>query len=65
MYATKDIEMEYPIGSTVIINNKEWRIAEYRMHGGRKWMYTLAYEETDGSYRIMNLNERAIKAIEM
>jgi len=27
---------EHQIGSTVLINNKEWRVAEYRMGRGRE-----------------------------
>ena len=57
--------MKYKIDDMVTINNKDWRVAEYRMHSGRKWMYTLSFENTDGSYQVMNLDERAINAIKM
>ena len=46
-----------------MINNREWRIAEYRMGRGREWIYTLANERTDGSFDIMRLNEVAIGKI--
>ena len=57
--------MKYNIGDTVQINNLEWRIAEYRMRGGREWTYTLSYEDTDGSYTTMSLNERAMDGLKL
>ena len=51
--------MKYKIDEMISINNKEWRIAEYRMGRGREWVYTLSHEATDGSYTTMSLNERA------
>ena len=55
--------MKYPIDTIIMINNREWRIAEYRMGRGREWVYTLANEHTDGSYDTMRLNEVAIGKI--
>ena len=55
--------MKYPVDTLVLINNREWRIAEYRMGRGREWVYTLANERTDGSYDTMRLNELAIGKI--
>ena len=55
--------MKYKINDTIIINNKEWLIAEYRMHRGREYMYTLSHEDTDGSYTTMSLNERAMDGL--
>ena len=55
--------MKYPIDTIIMINNREWRIAEYRMGRGREWVYTLANERTDGSYDTMRLNEVAIRKI--
>ena len=55
--------MKYKIDDMVTINNTEWRIAEYRMGRGREYRYTLSYENTDGSYETMSLNERAIDKI--
>ena len=55
--------MKYNIDDTIQINNLEWRIAEYRMMGGREYRYTLSYEHTDGSYETMSLNERAMDGI--
>ena len=55
--------MKYSIDSTIVINNKEWRVAEYRMGRGREWKYTLSYEDTDGSYTTMSLNERAMDGV--
>mgnify|MGYP001416740492 FL=1 len=55
--------MKYPVDTIVMINNREWRVAEYRMGRGREWVYTLANERTDGSYDTMRLNEVAIGKI--
>ena len=55
--------MKYPVDTIVMINNHEWRVAEYRMGRGREWVYTLANERTDGSYDTMRLNEVAIGKI--
>ena len=52
--------MKYPVDTVIMINNREWRVAEYRMGRGREWVYTLANERTDGSYDTMRLNEVAI-----
>ena len=55
--------MKYKINDTVVINNVEWLISEYRMGRGREWRYTLSREDTDGSYTTMRVNERAIDGI--
>ena len=55
--------MKYKIDEMILINNKDWRIAEYRMGRGREWKYTLSHEDTDGSFTTMSLNERAIDGI--
>ena len=55
--------MKYPVDTIVMINNREWRVAEFRMGRGREWVYTLANERTDGSYDTMRLNEIAIVKI--
>ena len=55
--------MKYPVDTIVMINNREWRVAEFRMGRGREWVYTLAIEHTDGSYDTMRLNEVAIGKI--
>ena len=55
--------MRYKINDTVVINNKEWLISEYRMSRGREWKYTLSYEDTDGSFVTMSLNERAMDGL--
>ena len=55
--------MKYPIDTIVMINNREWRVAGYRMGRGREWVYTLAIEHTDGNYDTMRLNEVAIGKI--
>ena len=55
--------MKYPIDTIIMINNREWRVAEYRMSRGREWVYTLANELTDGSFDTMCLNEIAVGKI--
>ena len=55
--------MKYKINDTIMINNNEWLIAEYRMARGREWMYTLSHENTDGSYATMSLNERSMDSL--
>ena len=55
--------MKYKIDDTVVINNTEWRIAEYRMGRGRQYTYTLSHEDTDGSHITMSLNERAMDGL--
>ena len=55
--------MKYKINDTVVINNTEWLISEYRMRGGREWIYTLSHEDTDGSFTTMSLNERAMDGL--
>ena len=55
--------MKYPIDTIVMINDREWRVAEYRMGRGREWVYTLANEHTDGSFETIRLNEIAIGKI--
>ena len=57
--------MKYKIGDTVSINNTEWLISEYRMRGGREWIYTLSHEDTDGTYTTMSLNERAMDGLKL
>ena len=55
--------MKYPVDTIVMINNREWRVGEFRMGRGREWVYTLANEHTDGSFDTMRLNEGAIGKI--
>ena len=55
--------MKYPINTVVMINNCEWRVAEYRLGRGREWVYTLSNEDIDGSFETMRLNETAIGKI--
>ena len=44
------------IGSVVHINNEEWRVAQKTLKYGREWQYTLSHENTDGTYKSINLN---------
>ncbi len=56
--------MKYKINDTILINNVEWVIAEYRMSRGREYRYTLSHEDTDGSFTTMSLNERAMDGLD-
>jgi len=51
------------IGSVVHINNENWRVAERIFRYGREWQYTLSHENTDGTYKSINLNETALENI--
>jgi len=51
------------IGSTVNINNEEWRVAQKTFKYGREWQYTLSHEKIDGTYSSIQLNERALTSI--
>jgi len=51
------------IGSIVNINNEEWRVAQKVFRYGREWQYTLSHENTDGTYKSINLNETALENI--
>mgnify|MGYP007063584751 CR=1 FL=1 len=55
--------MKYPIDTIVMINQCQWRVAEYRLGRGREWVYTLSHEHVDGSFDTMRLNEVAIGKI--
>ena len=55
--------MKYKIDDVVMINNTEWKIAEYRMERGRQWTYTLSYKHTDCTNQTMSLNERAMDGL--
>ena len=55
--------MKYPIDTVIMINNSEWRIADYRLGRGREWVYTLSNEQVDGSFDTIRINETAIGKI--
>jgi len=55
--------MKYPVDTIIMINNCEWRVAEYRLGRGREWVYTLSNEQVDGSFETMRLNEIAVGKI--
>ena len=55
--------MEERIGTRVVINNVEWRVADKAFRFGREWQYTLSHENVDGTYKSMQLNEDALESI--
>jgi hypothetical protein len=55
--------MEERIGTRIVINNVEWRVAQKAFRFGREWQYTLSRENIDGTYESMQLNEAALESI--
>ena len=55
--------MKYKVDETIVINNNEWIVSEYRMARGREWIYLLSHKDTNGNSITMSLNERAIDGI--
>ena len=51
------------IDTEVNINNEIWRVADKAFRFGREWQYTLSYENVDGTYKSMQLNEDALESI--
>ncbi len=56
-------KQKYPLDQQVVINDIEWRIAEYRFKYGREWVYVLQYENVDGTYKTIELNEKSLTEI--
>ena len=54
---------KYQVDQIILINNISWRIAGYSFRFGKEWQYTLQYEKTDGTFKTMYLNEKAIDEI--
>lgn len=61
--------MKYEIGSTMLINNTEWEIMEYRVGRGKEWIYTLkkldGSVDSDGNAITMSLNEDAMNGVSL
>ena len=51
------------IDTEVHINNEMWRVAQRTFRFGREWQYTLSYENIDGTYKSIVLNEDALESI--
>ena len=56
-------KQKYPLDQQIMINDIEWRIAEYRFKYGREWVYVLQYENVDGTYKTIELNEKSLTEI--
>ena len=54
---------KYQVDQTILINNFSWRVAGYSFRFGKEWQYTLQIESTDGSFKTIYLNEKAIDEI--
>tara|TARA_Y100000310_G_scaffold302153_1_gene339228 strand:+ start:545 stop:757 length:213 start_codon:yes stop_codon:yes gene_type:complete len=59
----KYVDQKYPLDKEVKINTKTWRIAEYRHRFGMQWVYILQHENVDGTYKILELNEKSLTEI--
>ena len=55
--------MKYKIDTEIIINDKVWRIAEYRMRFGMQWVYVLLKEKIDGQIETLYLDEKSLDLI--
>ena len=52
------------IGAIININKKQWRVAQkVSTRANSKCQYILSYENIDGTYESMSLNENALKQI--
>ena len=51
------------IGLVVNINNQEWRVAQKVFRYCRECQYILSYEKIDGTYKSIQLNEKALESI--
>ena len=56
-------KQKYPLDQQVVINDIEWRIAEYRFKYGREWVYVIQYENIDGTYKTIELNKKSLTEI--
>ena len=56
-------KQKYSLDKEIKINNKQWRIAEYKFRFGREWTYVLQHETVDGTYKILEFNERTLTTI--
>ena len=56
-------KQKYPLDQQVVINDIEWRIAEYRFKYGREWVYVIQYENIDGTYKTIESNEKSLTEI--
>jgi len=54
---------KYQVDQIILINNFPWRVAGYSFRFGKEWQYTLQIERTDGSFKTIYLNEKAIDEI--
>ena len=61
--AIKYDNQKYKLDKEITINNLQWRIAEYRFKYGREWVYVLQYENVDGTYKTIELNEKSLTEI--
>tara|TARA_B100001146_G_C15831376_1_gene285203 strand:+ start:111 stop:320 length:210 start_codon:yes stop_codon:yes gene_type:complete len=54
---------KYKVDQIILINNLPWRVAGYSFRFEKEWQYTLQIESTDGNFKTIYLNEKAIDEI--
>ena len=54
---------KYPLEMELTINERKWRIAEYKFKFGKEWTYTLQHENVDGMSETLEFNEKTLTAI--
>ena len=48
---------KFPLDMILTINNKEYRIAQYRLVHKPEYVYTLSHKNVDGTYESLSLDE--------
>ena len=54
---------KFPLDMELTINERKWRIAEYKKKFGMVWGYTLSHETVSGEFKSMFLEEDALETI--
>ena len=57
------MELQYKVGDTIVINNKDWVVDEIKMRFGRTWVYGLDHETTDGKHESLTIETGSLETI--
>tara|TARA_R110000824_G_scaffold211911_1_gene398161 strand:+ start:408 stop:587 length:180 start_codon:yes stop_codon:yes gene_type:complete len=57
------MELQYKVGDTIVINNKDWVVDEIKMRFGRTWVYGLNHENTDGTNDSLTIETGSLETI--
>ena len=57
------MEVQYKVGDTVIINNKDWVVDEIKMRFGRQWVYGLNHETKDGAQESLTIETGSLEIL--